>query len=451
MSSGSSKTPPLKTEAQAAQWLLSLVDYERRPPGGGDPTRVFHLERFAQLLGQMGDPQKEFASVHVAGTSGKGWICSALAAICTAAGLKTGLYLSPHLRSFTERIRIDNVPISGRQFARGISELRELFSPGDSGAFRTVFEILTALAFQTFARERVDIAIIETGLGGRLDCTNVVQPRLSIIATIGWDHMAILGNTISAITREKAGIIKPRTPVVVSEQNADMRAEVMAELRRAAAGKKAPLIEAQRRVKIATMRESFAGSLHEATFSNHTLPIRWGRFGPAAETNLKTILAAVEQLRRQGLDLPDRAIQKGLAQWQWPGRLEVVARRPTIVIDGGHNTSSARSVRQALDRVAPGKRIHWIVGMLKDKDIAGVLRELVRQNDVVIATDAPPPRGGSARDVAIAALEFCPRVDSRPSLKEALALAKQQCAPSDVIAIVGSLYIVAAAEDLSGG
>jgi len=438
----------LRSEAQAESWLLGLIDYERRPPPRRAASSCFHLERFEALLGGLGRPQDGFLSVHIAGTSGKGSIASALASICAAAGLRTGLYTSPHLASFRERIRVDGRPISVPAFVQGIAELGPRFGAADGAGFRTVFEILTALAFQTFSRRKVDIALIETGLGGRLDCTTAVRPALCVISSLGFDHTAILGNTIRRIAREKAGIIKPATPVIVSPQPPETRAEAMAELRRVARRKRAPLIEAQRRVRARCARESLAGSLWEVEFAGQRLAVRWRAFGPAAGVNLKTVLAAVELLRAQGFDLPGAAVRRGLADWVWPGRLEVVsASRPAIVIDGAHNAISARALRQALDRVLPGRPIQWVVAMLADKDVAGVLKEFVsgRQGDSVAAFEPPSPRALPARELAKAALGLCGRVACRQTAEEAIGLALREASGRGAVVVTGSLYIVAPA------
>lgn len=448
MSSGSSKQATFWTEKAATKWLLDLVDYERHPPGGKEPTRHFHLERFADLLGALNSPQEAFPSIHVAGTSGKGWVCSALAAICQAAGLKTGLYTSPHLKTFRERIQINGEMISARDFARGVSELGPRFQAAENEmGFRTVFEILTALAFQTFAEAKVDVAIVETGLGGRLDCTNVLQPALSIITSIGWDHMAILGNTIESITHEKAGIIKAGVPIIVAQQTPDVRSAVMREIRQVASEKHSRVIEADRKIKLSVERESLRGAAYQAEFAGGELAVRWRKFGHSAEINLKTILAAVEQLRKQGFDLPDRAIRKGLSTWRWPGRLDVVASKPAIILDGAHNSNSGAALREALDRVVPGKKICWVIGMLRDKDISAVLRILLGKEDTLIATSAPSPRGATAADVASAAENLCEAVYCQPNLEKTVKEAVRLSGPRGIVCIAGSLYLVGPSED----
>lgn len=427
---------------------MGLVDYERKPPAGAEPTRHFHIERFRDLLQSLGSPQESFPAVHVAGTKGKGWVCSALASICQHAELRTGLYTSPHLRSFRERIRVDGEPISAEDYSRGISDLGPRFHPLESeSGFRTVFEILTALAFRTFQREKVDIAIIETGLGGRLDCTNVIMPVLSVITSMGWDHMSILGKTMTAITREKAGIIKPGIPVVAAPQTADVCDEVVAELSRVAEAQSAPLIHAHERIDVQQLHESIAGSRYRATLQGRPLEIAWEKFGPAAEINMAVILAAVEQLRIRNFDLTDEAVRQGLENWHWPGRLQVVSQRPVVIIDGAHNANSAVALRQALDRVMPAKAIHWVLGMLRDKDIETVIRVLVREQDHLITAPAPSPRGASSTELAQAARKVSADVQGCDSIREALELAAQQAGSEGVICVAGSLYLVGPAED----
>ncbi|MCX7011179.1 MAG: bifunctional folylpolyglutamate synthase/dihydrofolate synthase [Candidatus Sumerlaeota bacterium] len=434
----------MRTEAEAERWLLDLVDYERRPPVHREASVFFHLDRFVEQLNALGRPQDDYPSVHIAGTAGKGWIASALAAICQAAGLRVGLYTSPHLASFRERIRVDGRMISPKAFVEGIVELGPRFGAADDGGFRTVFEILTALGFQHFSRRGVDLAIIETGLGGRLDCTTAVQPILSIIASLGLDHTAILGNTLAEIAWEKAGIIKPRTPVILSLQPSDVAREAMPVIRDVARKRQAPIIPAGRRVRLSLVRESLRGSEWKADLGGRRLALHCRSFGPSAQINLTTVLAAVDFLRVQGFEIPDSAVKQGLVEWIWPGRLEVIrAAKPAVIIDGAHNPLEARTLRAAIDGVALGVPVHWVVAMLRDKDIAGVLRELAggRGDDSITTFPAPSPRALNARELACHALDLCSRVSCRPTIKEALNLALQETR-CGVVVVAGSLYIV---------
>ncbi|OPZ19691.1 MAG: Folylpolyglutamate synthase [candidate division BRC1 bacterium ADurb.BinA364] len=293
------------------------------------------------------------------------------------------------------------------------------------------------------------LALVETGLGGRLDCVSAVPASLAVVASIGLDHMAILGDTIAKIARDKAGIIKPGRPVVVGPQFAEYRDEAMAELADEARLRLAPLIEADREIAVESIDETLDGAEFRVRAPWGELRLRTRLFGPAAEINLKTIVACVAQLRAQGFDLPDSAVRDGLAAWEWPGRLEVAHRQPDIVIDGAHNPISARATRQALDRVWGGRPIVWILGMLGDKSIASVLGELIRggQGDSAVVFDAPSPRGLKGEALAEEARRLCRCVERRTTAEEALEAAAEIAGPRGAMVFAGSLYIVAPAQD----
>jgi dihydrofolate synthase/folylpolyglutamate synthase len=256
--------------------------------------------------------------------------------------------------------------------------------------------------------------------------------------------MAILGDALAEIAREKAGIIKDGVPAVVSSQSPEAEAEAMPEIRHAAHDRQAPLIEAGKQARLRLTRQSLEGSMWEARWAGGTLKLRCRSFGPTAQVNLTTVLAAVEALRGRGFDLPDSAVKRGLEDWTWPGRLEVVSPvKPAIVLDGAHNPLEARALRSAIDGVLPGRAIHWILAMLGDKDVRGVLKELVggRADDRVTAFPAPSPRAKRSCDLARHALDFCGRVACRPNVEEALRLALAET-PDGPVVIAGSLYII---------
>ncbi len=435
----------LRTEAEACRWLMGLVDYERTPPSNPRDAQFYRLDHFARTLSAMGDPQNDFPAVQIAGTSGKGWIASALASICQAAGLRAGFYSSPHLKSFRERIQVDGHPISARAFAKGISELGPKFGGREVKRFRTVFEILTALAFRTFSEREVDIAFIETGLGGQLDCTTATPSCLSIIATIGLDHTSVLGETIGAIALDKAGIIKPDTVAVISPQTPEAKRKAWAQFRKEAKKKNAQLIDAGRAVKLELITESLAGSRWRARLDGNVVTFQSKTFGPAAEANLKTVLAAVVALREMGFDLPDKAVREGLKEWRWPGRMEVVSLLPPIVLDGAHNPLGAAALRTALERVLGDRPIQWVLGMMIDKDIDGILSALVggRPGDGITVCPTPSPRGVPPEELAEMASKHCERVGSSEKIADAVRQGFREAKKNKAALVVtGSLYII---------
>ena len=373
----------MDTEAgynQALDYLYSYVDYSLKKSSELAKAH-FELGRMRALMDLLGNPQAAYPIIHVAGTKGKGSTSAMMAAVLTTAGYRTGLYTSPHLQDYTERIQIDGQPIAHS----GLVELVEEIKPAVAKIpALTTFEITTALGLLHFARQNVNAAVIEVGLGGRLDATNVVLPRVAVITALSYDHMAVLGNTLTLIAGEKAGIIKPGIPVVSSPQPE----EALAVLEQVSAERNAPLILVGRDVTFRPLEHSLDGQ-DFVIGGPKSVILRIPLLGAHQVANAATAYAA---LRASGLNLSEESIQKGFADVCWPCRFDVVRREPPVVLDSAHNIDSARRLREALDDYFPGRPVVWVFSILEDKDAQGMLMELKPRIAQVIATQTDHPR-----------------------------------------------------------
>lgn len=443
------RDPPFQalTYRQALRYFASLVNYEKRP--AFSYRRSLKLQSALGFFAFCGNPQREFPSVHVAGTKGKGSVCSFIASILTCAGYTTGLYTSPHLHDLRERVRVMS-PLSRRRsrgefdglipprsFASLAGDLRTttrryLRTPRAHGQ-PTFFEAITALAFLYFRKRRVDCAVIETGMGGRLDATNTMRPLVCVITPISLDHVGILGTTVRQIAREKAGIIKgPRGPVVVCS---DQTPDALAVLRARAARTGSRFIHAGRITRINSRTRSF--SVVTGTRTYHGLKV--ALLGRHQLSNAATAVAAAEQLRLLGFSITRESVRRGLRDARWPARCEVTHRRPLTVIDGCQNRASALALRAAIVEYFRYRRLILVFGMSADKDLVGTGSALAPIADEVILTKAANPR---ACDPAVlapffkgATLRFSSRVD------QAKKMARMSAGPRDMILVCGSLFV----------
>lgn len=404
-----------RTYAQAMDYLNRATDYERQQ-ARYSPS-AYHLDRMRRLARSMGNVERTFKSLHIAGTKGKGSVAHMAEAILRAAGHRTGLYTSPHLVDMRERIRIDGKNVSEADFLWAMNRMERSLRR----LRPTYFEIMTEAAFLIFAKKRVDFAVIEVGLGGRLDATNVIAPAACAITRIDYDHMDKLGRTLGSITREKAGIIKPGVPVVTGAQ----RPAALREIRRAAR----PLVPTVwppvptgtvLKFKVAGVR----GKVYRCE-----LPV----LGPHQAANAAIAIGLVEA---SGAEVTPVDVRQALRHVRLPGRVEVVRRRPWVIVDSAHNPVSARALREAL-RPLRRRRTLLVFGASADKDWSGMLREL-GPVDVSIFTRAKSPRA--------AAPEALMRRRRGPALRvervdEALALARQLAGPRDAVVVTGSFYV----------
>ena len=434
---------------EAIAFLLALVDHERVVPSVPRQKRIYDLRNIERLLKQLGDPHLQPGVVHVAGTKGKGSTAAMIESILRAEGRSTGFYSSPHLHSFCERIRLNGNPVAESRFAALTADVWPFHianaADPDAGP-ATLFEYLTAMAFVCFEDEMTNYNVIEVGLGGRLDATNVVRPAVSVITPVSLDHTAILGDTIGEIAADKAGIIKPDMPVVVAPQTAEA-ADV---IRSTALENAAPLTSVSDGV--GWQVESISPAGQELTITTHrdTYRLCLPLLGDFQAANAATAVAAVEALCLSGPAISKRAIESGLASVVWPGRLEVLRRDPLIVADGAHNDHSVATVLATLADSLPHRKLTVIAGFSRDKRVSAMVELLAARADRVIATRSRHPR--SMRPAEIEA-EFSARgfpdgrVSAYPAVDEAIDHAAEMADAGELILVTGSLFVAAEARE----
>jgi dihydrofolate synthase / folylpolyglutamate synthase len=396
------------------------------------------LERMHVALEALGHPEHRFRSLHVAGTNGKGSTCAFASAALLAAGHRVGLYTSPHLERVTERFQINGAEISRELLGRRILQILERYpEAAATPAPLTYFEFGTVVAFWHFAQEAVDIAVLETGLGGRLDATNTVSPLVTAITPISFDHMEYLGHTLGAIAGEKAGILKPGVPVVVSRQEP----EALDAITRIAGEVGAPMLLEGLDFAAESLPKGLSYRGPRWSLDGLSLSLR----GPHQRQNAAVALAALEQLDTWGVSVSPDAARMGLSSARWPGRLEEVSRQPTVVLDGAHNPGGVDVLLASLDSLYPGRRIHAVFGVVSDKDRAPMMRGLFPRCASVHLTPLDTPRSLAPEYYLAEARALCAEVRAYAGLDEALAGAKALAMEGDVILCAGSLFLVGAA------
>ena len=393
------------------------------------------LENTNLLDEHFGHPHRKFRTIHIAGTNGKGSCSHTLAAILQSAGYKTGLYTSPHLIDFRERIRINGKPIPEEEVIRFVEKERSFFEP----LHPSFFELTTAMAFNYFAEQQVDIAVIEVGLGGRLDCTNIIVPELSIITNISMDHMQFLGNTLDKIAAEKAGIIKPGIPVVIGETTPETRPVFLAKARE----ENAPIHFAEDIHPLLSALPQAGGGFLYQTSDYPNLQGQLGGF--CQEKNTNTLLTALPVLHERDIRFTESDVRKGFAHvcelTGLMGRWQRLAEHPTLICDTGHNVGGWKYLSEQLKRVdCHSKRI--VFGMVNDKDIDGVL-ELLPKDAVYYFTKANTKRALSEIELQKMAIRHGLVGNTYPTVKQAYEEAKQSASQADLIFVGGSSYVVA--------
>lgn len=387
----------------------------------------FKLERVALALGRLGDPQRAYPTLHVAGTNGKGSVAAMLDACLGAAGYRVGRYTSPHLVELGERITVAGVPMPRAALVALADEVRAVSLARGIGL--TFFEILTVMAFLSFARSGVDVAVVEVGLGGRLDATNVIEPLVAVITSIGRDHCEWLGDSLAAIATEKGGIIKPGRPVVLGP----VGAEAGAVLRRLAQERGAPLVAAGRDYHL-----SGGGRLDFTGLGWDLRDVAIGLRGAHQRHNAGTVLAALAAVR-DVLPVDEVAVRQGLATVCWPGRLEVVDTSPLTIVDGAHNPDGIAALVAELPALAAGRPVDLLFAVMRDKDWGTMARRLAPHCRTAVVTEVLPPRGAAADEVAAVFAPFCPAV-AEPDL--ARAWRRARAARDGVVVAAGSLFLV---------
>lgn len=429
--------------AAALAYLQGFTDYEQvlRPD---DPTR-FQLGRVVALLALLGHPEERFGTLHVVGTKGKGSTAVMLAGALQAAGWQVGLYTSPHLHTFRERIRINGRYITGEalgamaDIVRPLVE-REHAEHPELGRL-TTFEVTTALALAHFARQGVDYAVLEAGLGGRLDATNVVRPLVTVLSPIGLDHTRYLGDSVAAIAREKAAVIKPGGVVVSAAQQPEAQA-VIEELA-GAAGARLSVVGRDWRWAHTGEGQAIVVRGPEREYHGITVPL----LGAHQLENAALAVAALDALRLRGVLVPEAAIRGGIAAVRWPGRLEVLAERPLLVVDGAHNPDSTRRLREALAAVFGRRRLILVLGSSVDKDLAGIAAEIVPGAASVVVTRSSHPRAAPMERLAAIVAGHGVPVAAVEGVAAAIERARQLAGPDDLICVTGSLFVVAEARE----
>ncbi|MBI3322578.1 MAG: bifunctional folylpolyglutamate synthase/dihydrofolate synthase [Candidatus Omnitrophica bacterium] len=431
----------------STNYLDTFLNYERM--GTYPAGEAFTLDRVRALLAALKDPHRKYPTLHVAGTKGKGSTCAFAASIFSAAGLRVGLYTSPHLHSFRERIRVDGVPIGEEELARTVSEVRDaiLRDSGSSAARElTYFEVTTACAFLYFARAGVDAAVAEVGLGGRLDATNVMAPEVTAITPVSLDHTAQLGGTLEAIAAEKAGILKRGVPVVMAPQAPEAE-KVIREIARAVG---VPVHAVRDEVQVEEVWMDLSGS--RATLRTPVRRYEGIRIPLLGRHQVDNCAAAVRMAellaeRPAGRPVPPEAVHEGIARTEWPVRLQLVEGKPPVLLDGAQNAESARALVRAVEDLLPNRRVTLVVGCSAEKDLQGMARVWGPWAAQVIVTRAGSPRAEQAGKVVEEFRRFHPQTKVVEPVARALAAAMEKAGPEGVVVVSGSLFVAADAQE----
>jgi dihydrofolate synthase/folylpolyglutamate synthase len=430
------------TYEESVRYLLTL-GRELASPQQASVTK-FNLANITTLCERLRQPQRAFQSVHVAGTNGKGSTAAMLDSILRAAGLRTGLYTSPHLERINERIRLDAREISDADFAATFTRIHkmieELLAAGKLAAHPTFFECVTALAFEFFARAGAEFAVCEVGMGGRLDATNILVPEVAVITQIDFDHENYLGHSIEEIAAEKAGIIKPGARVVSAAEHLIARVVV----RRRVAEQFAFLVEIENEFRIENIT-SHNGCFAFTAISNTSgagIPLTVPLPGRFQVRNALTALAAARMLAERGAPVDDDAIARGIASTVWPGRLERIATQPEIYLDGAHNPSGAREIAVFWETHLAGRKIFLVYGALRDKAVDEIAGLLFPRASSVILTSPAQSRAISAPVLAEMTGHHARQVDVIADPNLAFERALELASRDDVIFVTGSLYLV---------
>ena len=398
------------------------------------------LTNSLKLMELLDNPHRQFRSVHIAGTNGKGSTAVFLASILQTAGYRVGLYTSPHLVYFSERIRINGEPIAEHRVVELAQRVRSVSPPTP-----TFFEVTTAIAFEYFAEQEVDIAVIEVGMGGRFDSTNVITPLVSVITNIELEHQEYLGTTLELIAAEKAGIIKPGVPVVTGAG----QPEVISVIEQKAVLARAPLYRLSRDFMPVNSKQGRPQVFDYQGMADSYPLLRTGMLGAYQVDNACLALAAAECLRAAGIPLDEHAVRHGIEKAHWEGRLERVSDRPDIYLDGAHNPAAAKKLAGALREMKPAyRRTILIIGILGDKDCEGIVSELVPLADHVVATQARYSRAMDSGKLAAVIRGLYASVTVAETVEKAVAAARSTASSDDLILITGSLYVAGDARAL---
>jgi dihydrofolate synthase/folylpolyglutamate synthase len=445
---GKQEARQVRTYRAALEFLDGCQNFERRPPTARDRAH-YNLGRIKRILADLGNPHRAFRSVHVAGTKGKGSTATMLARMLQANGLKVGLYTSPHIVNVRERIVINGEKISEAAFARVVWRVADIVR-GYKNEQPTYFEILTAAAFEHFKDREVEVAVVEAGLGGRLDATNVLRPEACAITSISHDHTAILGNTLEEISSEKAGIFKEGVPIISAPQPKNVKQV----LRKAAERVGAPIYFAGEDIEFSYRFESSRAAGPQAricvtTPTSHFDHLAVPLVGEHQAINCGVAVGVLDQLKNRGFTIDDEAAIAGLADVSLEGRMELICEKPRVLVDGAHNAASIEALMRAIGQNIPYDSMVVIFGCCADKDLDGMLRLIQLGADKVIFTPIDSPRGAGPTDLAARFAEVSGRMAQvAADLEEAVHIAEKAVTRGDLICITGSFHLVREAKVL---
>lgn len=451
-SSGEGKAlSPLQTYEQAIDFLYGRINYERVQSQAYSSSDL-KLDRMRQLLELLGDPHERIPAVHVTGTKGKGSTCSMIASVLAAAGFRVGLFTSPHLVHFEERMRVNGVSPAQAELLDLVNTVREPVARMDRAPGSlppTYFEIATALAWLYFTRQQAEIAVLEVGLGGRLDATNLCRPEVCVITNISRDHMHLLGSTVPQIAAEKGGIIKPGVPLVSGA--ADPEASRVLEEMCGTLGSAHHLLGRD----IQVLDDQTAPGSTQRTISVQTGGCIWSSvpvplYGAHQAVNAALAVAAIDQMQQRGWDVSEDALRTGMAAVKWPARIEVLRRSPTVIVDAAHNWESIAALVRTLRAEFRARRRVLVFAATRDKDVRGLLRQLLPEFDTIILTrylDNPRAVPCDELEQLVATISGFP-VHVAPEPAVAWKLAQRLAGPDDLICITGSFFIAAELREL---
>jgi len=441
----------------ALDYLYSFIDHSLTRNFRNSPDN-FDLNRMRKMMTILGNPQTKYKVIHVAGTKGKGSTSAFIANVLQEAGYNVGFYTSPHLNDYCERIQVNQIKMSHPNFVDLIDEIRPFIELVEG---ITTFELTTAIAFLYFSKQKIDYAVVEVGLGGRLDATNIVDPIVSVITSLSLDHINVLGDTLAQIAYEKAGIIKPGKPVVISPQKEEAKRVLI----RIAEERDSELIEVGEDYLYASSSHNLDGQSFivwskdeqlavskfiESSGRDEWVPKRFHipLLGFHQVQNAATAYAALQVLINSGTKITDLNISNGFQKVVWPGRFEVICKKPLIIIDSAHNRESALRLRLAIDDYFPGIPVTLIFGASEDKDIEGMLAELLPRVKLVVATKSFHPRALEPKIIVEYALKSGKRGYETNSVEEAVDKALELAGNESIILVAGSLFVAAAVREV---
>ncbi len=406
------------------------------------------LKNISYLLYLLGEPHKKLKIIHVGGTNGKGSTSSLISSILQSDGYKVGLYTSPHLVDFTERIEVNQKPIKRERVGKLLERIKpyiEKVAHTPSYGHPTFFEVITSLAFLYFFEEQVDFLVLEVGLGGRLDATNVCEPLISVITHIDYDHMDKLGNSLEEIAREKGGIIKPEGIVITSKQYD----EAYNEIKKIANEKNSLIYSIGREISYEIVKSDIKGVIFDLKgIHRNYKKLHTHLLGRHQADNAATAITAIEALKIKGLNISEKTIRDGLEKVKWVGRLEIIQNNPTLILDGGHNPNGVKIMQQSLEEIFSYHRLILVIAIFVDKDYKKMIKILSPNADLIITTKAKNPRATSPQIIAKEAAQYIDRnkIIVTENIPQAIRCALSNSKEDDLICITGSLYAVGEAK-----